>query len=282
MVTGLNRSVVAVVLALVAGCGTAPLPPPPTPSPVALPTPERKAPIASKPQTAFTAPAAIPAAIEPIDIKPPWTPVSAVEPFNDRAYPALREWTASVGGFHTAAKFAGLVEGQVQLRKGAGGDVLVPLDKLSENDRNYVKELIRVEPAAYVIIGKVSRVMDNHTLLVSDESTQRLVHLEGVEPLNENEKIGSDAKAALAAKVQDKHVWVEWREKDRFDFILGQVYLDGRNINLEMVADGHAKHDRLPRVNPRLANAELIARHKRLGLWKEDYAESPFGLRPAR
>src|SRR5262245_45547723 len=33
-----------------------------------------------------------------------WTPVATVEPFSDRAYPSLREWTASSGGFHTAAK----------------------------------------------------------------------------------------------------------------------------------------------------------------------------------
>src|SRR5215471_17693698 len=109
----------------------------------------------------------------------PWNPVSGAEPFVDRPSPTLREWTSSSGEFHTAAKFTGLVEGQVQLSKAAGGQVLVPLEKLSVNDRKYVKELIRVDPTANVIIGKVSRVQDMTTIVVVDDEKNHVVLLDG-------------------------------------------------------------------------------------------------------
>jgi len=281
----LNWGVLVVVLATLTACqpGAQPttnslpqLPPPQQ----AKPKEQVQARSVTPAQTAF--PSTPVPQVEPAPVAPPWTPVTTVEPFNDRSYPALREWTASTGGFHTAAKFNGLVEGQVQLRKGAGGEVVVPLNKLSAKDRQYVKELIRVEPTANVVIGKVFRVIDNHSIAVMDDDGHHLVHLEGIDPLDVEQQLGLDAKDALAAKIHEKHVWIEWREKDRHEFMLGQVFLDGRNINLEMVAEGHARHDRLPRLNPRMANAELIARRKRLGVWNDDYAESPFGFGTAR
>ncbi len=136
---------------------------PPVASSVSSPQPQEQAPSvpsAAAPKTVVE-PAPSVRQVESAPLDPPWNPVSSGETFNDRPAPTLRDWTSSSGAFHAGAKFAGLVEGQVQLNKAAGGQVLVPLDKLSVNDRKYIKELIRVDPTANVIIGKVFRVMDN-------------------------------------------------------------------------------------------------------------------------
>jgi endonuclease YncB( thermonuclease family) len=275
---------------LLAGCGASP-----EPGLNAATQPEVRTIAASVPHTEADVPQSLPSSeTNPIAGRPepaaksnsppaePWIPMTTVELFKDRPSPTLREWTASTGGFHTAAKFVGFVDGQVQLQKGAGGQAIVPLAKLSMKDCQYVQDLIRVDPTAKVAIGKVFRVMSNHSFSLDDDERHHLVHLEGIEELDADQTPGQKSKDALAGKIQGKFVWVEEQEKDRHDYLVGQVYLDGRNINVEMVAEGHARHDRLSRTNPRMANAELIARRRNLGLWSEGFAESPFGLGPAR
>jgi thiol-disulfide isomerase/thioredoxin len=54
--------------------------------------------------------------------------------------PKLREWSDTTGKFHRNAKFRGTVGGVVKLELEDGSTVRVPLEKLSEADREYIQQ----------------------------------------------------------------------------------------------------------------------------------------------
>jgi hypothetical protein len=59
---------------------------------------------------------------------------------------AYRNWTDNTGSFRVEAQFLGLADGKVKLRRKDGRELAVPLERLSEADKQEVEKLQR--PAA--------------------------------------------------------------------------------------------------------------------------------------
>lgn len=81
----------------------------------------------------------------------PAAPIAA-EPTNAKAADALtldpegrlplRDWSDNTGAFRIKAKLVLILDGKVRLQKETGRTTTVPLDRLSEQDRSYVNEVI--------------------------------------------------------------------------------------------------------------------------------------------
>jgi len=191
-----------------------------------------------------------------------------------------REWVSSEGGFRTSARFLGLDDGKARLEKPDGAVAAVPMSKLSAFDRQYVKNAIRTDPIANVIIGKIVGVTDGDTITALDEDNHQVkVRLEGIDAPESNQAFGNRAKQALSEKVFGKSPWIEWREKDKYGRTLGHVFVDGRHVNLELVAEGLAWHYKEYSSDVKFANAELVARRRRAGLWRDDNPTAPWDFR---
>jgi peroxiredoxin len=54
--------------------------------------------------------------------------------------PKFRTWSDTSGSFHTTAKFRGVVAGKVRLEREDGTVISVPLDKLSDEDQQYIRD----------------------------------------------------------------------------------------------------------------------------------------------
>ena len=54
--------------------------------------------------------------------------------------PKFREWTDATGKFHRTAKFRGMVVGVVKLELEDGSTVSMPLEKLSDEDQEYIRQ----------------------------------------------------------------------------------------------------------------------------------------------
>ncbi|MCP5410139.1 MAG: thermonuclease family protein [Chromatiaceae bacterium] len=78
---------------------------------------------------------------------------------------------------------------------------------------------------------------------------------------------GRKAKQALSDKIFRKQVSVVQVSTDRYQRLVGRGFLDGRNINAEMVADGAAWVYRKYSDDPELLELERQAREERRGLW---------------
>lgn len=97
-----------------------------------------------------------------------------------------------------------------------------------------------------------------------------------------------DAFRALSLKVLHQRVKIEIRStvvspNDRSQVAVAIVYLDGRNINLEMLNDGWAwVYKRLLNRTDyhRYSGSERLARARKNGLWVQENPQAPWEFKP--
>jgi endonuclease YncB( thermonuclease family) len=101
--------------------------------------------------------------------------------------------------------------------------------------------LLSASAQPQTITGKVVGVSDGDTITVLDASNkQHKVRLLGIDAPESNQDFGSRAKQSLSDLVFGKTVTVTSEAKDMYGRVLGDVTLDGMNINLEQVRRGFA------------------------------------------
>jgi endonuclease YncB( thermonuclease family) len=134
---------------------------------------------------------------------------------------------------------------------------------------------------AFGITGRVVRVADGDTLSVLDRSnTQHKIRLHGIDTPERDQRYGKRAWDALSEMVDGREVGVVVLGQDSYGRTDGTVYLGERNINLAMVAAGHAWWYRYYAPNDRpLQAAETAARDRQLGLWAEPDPVAPWDWR---
>lgn len=146
------------------------------------------------------------------------------------------------------------------------------------------------------IEGIVSKVSDGDTINVQDnQGTKVKVRLYGIdapETEKSNKKTGHISKPgqpygdeswkALEGKVYRKRVRLEVMDIDHYRRLVSQVWLDRRNINKEMVAEGWAWAYRDYLDTPyasEFIGLEDKARVKKFGLWQQSNPEPPWEFR---
>lgn len=157
-------------------------------------------------------------------------------------------------------------------------------------------------PGAYAkdpirnIEGVVIKVSDGDTINVQDAmGTKVKVRLYGIdapETEKSNKKTrkvskpgqpyGEEAYQALNSKVYRKSIKLDIMAVDQYKRSVGIVYLNGKNINQEMVAEGYAWAYRQYLDRPHASEyieLEEQARAKRLGLWEQSNPQPPWEFR---
>src|SRR6516164_7044879 len=84
-------------------------------------------------------------------------------------------------------------------------------------------------------LGKVVRVTDGDTITVLLDGREHEVRLETIDAPERNQPFGQKAKEILSGKISGKNVKIVWKSKDKYKRIRGQVFLNDRNLCLEMV-----------------------------------------------
>jgi micrococcal nuclease len=144
--------------------------------------------------------------------------------------------------------------------------------------------------------GIVTQVTDGDTVkLETTEGTKLKIRLYGIDA-PEMEKIsrrtgavskpgqpyGGEAYEALKSKMLDSKVKVDIMAIDRYKRMVGIVYLNNRDINLEMVKEGWAWAYREYLDRPYASeylDAEREARTKRSSLWQQPNPQPPWEFR---
>ena len=106
----------------------------------------------------------------------------------------------------------------------------------------------------------------------------RFEHIDAPE-VNPSQFYGVTARDALRALVLNKSVTVQVSGKDKYGRNLGVVNLGQTNINLEMVAKGHAWHYKAYSKVQQYATAETQARQAKIGLWAQPNPIPPWDFR---
>ena len=123
--------------------------------------------------------------------------------------------------------------------------------------------------------GKVTRVSDGDTIWVDRVK----VRLDRIDAPESKQAYGKESTEYLKRRIHGKVVKVEWEKTDQYGRTLGVVFLDGADINLEMVATGNAWHYSHFDKTAEYAEAEKVARENRLGLWSAPSPENPYEFR---
>lgn len=122
---------------------------------------------------------------------------------------------------------------------------------------------------------QVRRVNDGDTLTCVDGDGREVkIRMRGIDAPEFGQAHGRDASSALHRKLHGRAVSIEGVARDQYGRLLATLWLDGRNVNLEMVAEGHAWAFDFSE-DPELSAAEAEARSQRRGLWISPDAQSP-------
>ncbi|HQB28500.1 MAG TPA: thermonuclease family protein [Paludibacter sp.] len=150
--------------------------------------------------------------------------------------------------------------------------------------------------AIRTVTGTITKVSDGDTAhLTTPEQTKLKVRLYGIDA-PETDKInnktghvnipgqpyGEESMNALANKIMDKKVKVDILDIDKYRRMVGMIYLDDRNINLEMIRDGYAEafvEYLKPPYREEFLAAEREAQSTRKGIWSLPDYERPRAFR---
>ncbi|OPY15081.1 MAG: Thermonuclease precursor [Syntrophus sp. PtaB.Bin075] len=165
---------------------------------------------------------------------------------------------------------------------------------------SFLFSILLLSPPSYAVIrtveGTVSKISDGDTLHVATpEGTKLKVRLYGCDA-PETEKMdrrtgqtsmpgqpyGEESFLALQSKVYRKNVRLDIIDIDRYRRMVSMIWLGNRNINLEMIREGHAEAYRKYLKEPyqsQFINAEKQARAERAGIWGLSDFERPSEFR---
>ena len=118
------------------------------------------------------------------------------------------------------------------------------------------------------LVGQVVSVTDGDTIKILTPTKQQIkVRLADIDTPERGQPYGQKARQVLGDKIHRRQVEVEKVTTDRYQRLVGRVFLEGRNINAEMVEDGAAWVYRKYSDDPHLLELERQAREQGRGLW---------------
>lgn len=124
---------------------------------------------------------------------------------------------------------------------------------------------------AQVISGKVVKIADGDTFtLLVNNHDQVKVRLDGIDAPEKKQAFGNKAKQYLSSMIWGTPVTVKVYKKDRYGRSIGKVSTSKfKDVNLEMIKAGYAWHYKEYNDDKTYASAEVSARKRKLGIWKD-------------
>ena len=122
--------------------------------------------------------------------------------------------------------------------------------------------------ASITLTAQVIAITDGDTIKILTATKQQIkVRLADIDTPERGQPYGRKARQVLGDKIHRRQVEVEEVTTDRYQRLVGRVFLEGRNINAEMVEDGAAWVYRKYSDDPHLLELERQAREQGRGLW---------------
>lgn len=130
------------------------------------------------------------------------------------------------------------------------------------------------------------RVIDGDTVeVIPPNQKSERVRLLGIDAPESDQSYGSASKVALQRCVANKKVTIQWAERDQYGRIIGKIWADNVDCNLNQLYKGMAWHYKYyakqQPVNDRkkYSSVEKSAKSKRVGLWSESNPVNPYNFR---
>jgi endonuclease YncB( thermonuclease family) len=115
--------------------------------------------------------------------------------------------------------------------------------------------------------GRCVSVHDGDTISVMKAGRAVKIRLEGIDCPELGQDFGTRAKQFTSGMVYGKDVEVKEYNRDIYRRTVARVYIQGKDVSLELVKAGLAWHFKKYSSDPVLAEAEESARKAKAGLW---------------
>lgn len=129
----------------------------------------------------------------------------------------------------------------------------------------------------FAFVGKVVSIHDGDTIAILQGKQQIKVRLFGIDAPELKQPYGKKSKQFLANLVAGEIVEVEENGKDRYKRTIGTIFLNDKDINAQMVANGYAWAYR--KFSKKYAPQESRAKKQGLGLWRDKNPIPPWEWR---
>lgn len=138
--------------------------------------------------------------------------------------------------------------------------------------------LLNLNAASQPFIGKCLIVLDDDTVDVSRNGSVIRIRLEGIDYPERDQPFAEQAKAFTAKLIAGKMVTVVEKEKDTYGRTVARVFVEGRDVSVELLKAGLAVHYRRYNSDWLLAALEQHAKADRVGMWASGTALSTSGI----
>ena len=128
--------------------------------------------------------------------------------------------------------------------------------------------------------GKVVGVKDGDTIEVLFEGKAQTIRLLDIDCPEKSQAYGMKAKQFTSDMCFGKEVRVEsLGKRDKYERILGTVYINSKNLNAELLKAGLAWHYKKYSDKQSYAELENVARVAKIGLWADEHPVAPWDFR---
>ena len=134
--------------------------------------------------------------------------------------------------------------------------------------------------------GRVVSVPDGDSIVVLDaKHRQHRVRLAGIDAPEKGQRFSNRSRDHLASLVHRQDVIVQWRKRDDYDRLVGIVFINDRDINLEQVRAGLAwwyrvyAPEQTYEARRMYELAERQAQQDQRGLWADRKPVPPWAWR---
>jgi micrococcal nuclease len=130
------------------------------------------------------------------------------------------------------------------------------------------------------IEGKITSVKDGDTYMIKSLIKEYTVRLNAIDAPERDQDFGDESKVA-ASEFEGKEVLLDSLTTDKYGRTVGKITIKGKGIDLStyMVSNGFAWHYKKYSSDTILAQLEIVAREKKLGLWHTPNAMAPWDWR---
>lgn len=127
------------------------------------------------------------------------------------------------------------------------------------------------------LTGKVIHISDGDTVhILTHEKEKYKIRLNDIDAPENKQDFGNKSKENLKKYIYNKNVSVIYNNKDKYGRILGTIYLNNQDINLQQIKDGFAWVYRKYSKNHFYYKAEKEAQNTKKGLWQDKNPIAPW------
>jgi micrococcal nuclease len=139
--------------------------------------------------------------------------------------------------------------------------------------------LLAISTVSAQIQGTVVSIADgdSFTLLVNQEKVR--IRLHGIDCPENGQDHAQIAKNYLSTLILNKVVTVNKIKTDRYQRMVGIVFVNFTNVNEKLLIEGLAWHATAYDTNKKWALLQATARKKKVGLWKTNNPTPPWEYR---